>query len=433
MKKTKWIVALLTVALVVGMVAVFAVSCGEGDDNGDANGDANGGTESTDATTDGQPARPGISGVSEDVEVVSAEDTGQTYTGDDAFKLSLGMPSAASLYKVAVEPWTEAIMASGDGRIEFDIYSSNTLVKEEQQLEALDNGTSDILVFQAGWAPGVFPLLELGDLPMVFDSAQQSVNILWDLMDEFRPEELADYHVLGLMMISEQQWGGNVPVRSVEDFQGLVIRSGSPVETDTIRALGATDYPAGTDYVGTQIQRDVFDGLFFSWSFHAANALRYYSEYTECDMFLRTMCVVMKKDTWESLPLAVQEAFNENSGREASLQWVTDDALFNYDNSLFPAVSSKGEDYLLVETTLEERGKEIYVLSAAERAEWRAAVQPVIEDWIDTYAGKLESQAIYDRYLELLDEYPENGDAATGDSANGEAEEAPAEEAEATE
>ncbi len=30
MKKNKWIVALLALALVVGMVAVFAVSCGEG-------------------------------------------------------------------------------------------------------------------------------------------------------------------------------------------------------------------------------------------------------------------------------------------------------------------------------------------------------------------------------------------------------------------
>jgi len=403
MKRTKWIVTLLAVALAVSLVAVLAVGCGTTtttDDNGGST------ASSTDVSTeDTTPARPGISGVSADVEAVSAEDTGQTYTGDDALVLSLGMPAAASLYATWLTPFMEAAEANSDGRLEITDYPGNSLVKEEMQLRALDNGTSDILMFQIGWAPEVFPLMEIGDLPMVFPNDEVAARTLWALIDEYRPDELADYHILGVAMISPAQYGGFQPVKSAADFAGLALRSGSPTETDTIEALGATPYPAGTDYVGTQVQQKRFDGLFLTWSFHAANTAEYLTHYTKCDIFLRTMLCVMTRENWESLPAEVQQALSDASGLENSVKYLIDDETYNYDNSSFPNLPDKNQDYVTLVEKAAEKGGEIYELTAAERAEWKAAVQPVVDDWISKYDGIIPSQEIWDRAQELIEEY----------------------------
>ena len=403
MKKTRWIVALLAVALVVGAVAVLAVGCGTTtttDDNGGSTG------SSTDVSTDDTTqVRPGISGVSADVESVSAEDTGQTYTGDDALVFSLGMPEAASMVQTFVNPWIEAVEAGSNGRVEITSYPGNSLVKEEMQLRALDNGTSDMLMFQIGWAPEVFPLMEFGDLPMLFPNTEVAIRTMWTLIDEYRPDELKDYHILALAAISPAEYGGYSPVKSVADFQGLALRSGSSAETDIIEALGATAFPAGTDYVGTQVQQKRFDGLFLSWSFHAGNTVFYLPHYTKCDMFVRFLVLAMTKENWESLPAEVQQSIANASGLENSVKYANDDAAYNYDNSSIPGLQDKNQDYLRVVEAAAENGGEIYELTDAERAEWQEAMKPVLEEWVAKYADILPTQEIWDRAQELIEEY----------------------------
>lgn len=377
MKNNKWIVTLLAVALVVGMTAVFAVGCG-----------GDGADEETSST-----------------EVVETTDNGQDYN----FVVSVGMPSSASLYNTYLVPWTEAVTAASDGRVQFTIHSANTLVKEEQQIDAVLNGTSDITAFQPDWSPGVYPLCEFGEMPMLFPDTLVGAQVMWTLLEEYGQEELQDFHLLGIGFISAAQWGGLVPAIQPSDLEGKRVRSGGSIETQCINALGGVPVEAGTDSLATQLDRNAFDGLFLSWSFHAGNTNNWATNWTEVGLFLRPLILVMSKENWDTLPAAVQQAFNDESGIEAALKYLAVEEQYVIDNSSVPEQKDRGLDRAAVAERAASLGTEIYVLNDEERAVWKTALQPVIDDWVTNYAGQLDTEAIVARAEELTKQYSTGG------------------------
>jgi TRAP-type transport system periplasmic protein len=384
MKKAKWIVLLLAVALAAGLVATMAVSCGGG-----------GGGGSTETT-----------------EGVTTTDNGQNYS----FVVSLAMPSSASLFNTYITPWTQAVAASSNGRVAFDIKEANTLVKEDMQIDAVLNGTSDITAFQPDWATGTYPVEELSELPMIFPDETTAVKVTWDLMQQYATnEELKDFHVLGLMFISASQWGGKVAVHTPADFKGVRVRSGGGVETDTINALGGVPVETETMDLATALTRNMFDGLFLTWSFHAGNTNQWCTEWTKTDMFYRCLVLAMSKERWDSLPAAVQKAFDDNSGVDDSVKYCSDDVKYNLDNASMPGLRDRNLDFVAVQERAKKVGGTIYELSADEKAQWKAAVQKVLDGWVTKYASMVPSQEIMDKCNELIEQYA--GPATTGTTA----------------
>ena len=122
MSRSKWVIALLVVALVVSFATVLA-ACG-GDD---------------------EPAA--------EESAAAVEDTGQTWD----LKFSYPTPERASLVPAYLVPWTEAVTMATDDRVKITHYAENSLVKEEQQWDALLSGTSDIALIEPEFNPGDVP------------------------------------------------------------------------------------------------------------------------------------------------------------------------------------------------------------------------------------------------------------------------------------
>ena len=384
MKKAKWIVMLLAVALVVGLVAVAAVSCGTSTSTS---------SSGSTATTAGP----------------TTTDNGKNYD----FVVSLAMPSSASLFNTFIMPWSLDVSAASNGRITFDMKEANTLVKEDQQIDAVLNGTSDITAFQPDWAAGVYPVLELSEMPMIFPDEQTAVKVEWDLINQYALNaELKDFHVLGLMFISASQWGGKKAVHVPADFKGVRVRSGGGVETDTINALGGVPVETETMDLATALTRNMFDGLFLTWSFHAGNTNQWCTQWTKTDMFYRCLVLAMSKERWDSLPAAVQKAFDDNSSVEDSVKYSIDDVKYNLDNASMPGLRDRNLDYVAIQERAKKVGGTIYELSADEKAQWKAAVQKVLDGWVTKYASMVPSQEIMDKCNELIQQYA--GSATTG-------------------
>ncbi len=375
MKKAKWIVTLLSVALVVGLVGLLAVSCG-------------GGGEETTTT-----------------ETPTTLDPGTTYTGNDAFVMSIGMPVLASLYQTYLGPWMDAVKASSGGRVEFDVKDNNTLVKEAQQIDACLNGLSDLTAFQTGWAPGVYPILELAGLPMLYADTEMAARVVWQLIEEYGQDEYKDFKVLGILMIHPSNWGGNKPVRVPADLKGLRVRSGDGSETDALNDLGATPVEVDTADVQISAQRGLFDGAFLSWQFQGLFLKDWATNFTETNMFCRPILLVMNREKWDSLPAAVQKAFEDNSGIEPSVRYLADDNSYQLDNSSMPNMTQRGWDLKGMKAIAEEKGGQFITLTAEDRALWQAALEPAYQKWVTTYAADLPTEEIMTRLKELVAQY----------------------------
>lgn len=115
-------------------------------------------------------------------------------------------------------------------------------VKPEDALRLLRSGTFDVMSVQIGQASRDDPFFEGIDLAGVstnFDHLRASINAYRDVFDE-RLQRRFGAKVLTLWPFGPQVFYCNRPVKSVDDFKGLKIRSFTPTMSAMLQQLGAT-------------------------------------------------------------------------------------------------------------------------------------------------------------------------------------------------
>jgi TRAP-type C4-dicarboxylate transport system substrate-binding protein len=350
MRKTKWSIVLALI-LVIGLMLTLA-ACG-GDDT----------------ATDEESA-------------AAVEDTGQTWD----LKFSYPTPERASLVPAYLVPWTEELTTATDGRVAITHYAENSLVKEEQQWDALLSGTSDIALIEPEFNPSVFPISEVGSLPYQFPDAVTAAKTYWDVVTQKAQDEWKDVQVLAVTVIAPAQYRGNVQIDGdVTKFKGTRMRSGGRIETWICEALGATPVEIGTGDLSPSLERGLADGAFLSYSLILAMAKDFTKYTTQCDMFYRCWVIAMNKDVWESMPSNIQDSIMGVSGQEGSAKYTE----ANAGETMGEMKGLEGADKGM-------GNPPIYVLTPEEVESWSAATAPVVQKWIDELPEGSDGQGVID-------------------------------------
>jgi TRAP-type C4-dicarboxylate transport system substrate-binding protein len=351
MNRSKWAIALLALVLVVSLMSVMT-ACG-GDEGTDTEASAS-----------------------------AVADTGQTWD----LKFSYPTPERASLVPAYLVPWSEAVTAATDGRVTMTHYAENSLVKEEQQWDALLSGTSDVALIEPEFNPGVFPISEVGSLPYQFPDEVTAAKTFYDVVTQKAQDEWKDVQVLAVTVIAPAQYRGNVEVKGdVSKFEGTRMRSGGRIETWILEAFGATPVEIGTGDLSTSLERGMADGAFLSYSLILAMAKDFTKYTTECNLFYRCWVIAMNKDVWNSMPKNIQDDIMGVSGQEGSAKYSAANAL-----------ETKGEKAGLEGADKGMGNPPIYVLTADELAAWTEATAPVTQKWIDQLSDPAAGQDVID-------------------------------------
>ena len=194
-------------------------------------------------------------------------------------------------------------------------------------------------------------------------------------------------------------------MRVPADLKGLRVRSGDGSETDALNDLGATPVEVDTADVQISAQRGLFDGAFLSWQFQGLFLKDWATNFTETNMFCRPILLVMNREKWDSLPAAVQKAFEDNSGIEPSVRYLADDNSYQLDNSSMPNMTQRGWDLKGMKAIAEAKGGQFITLTAEDRALWQTALEPEYDKWVSTYAADLPTDEIMARCKELVAQY----------------------------
>ncbi len=373
--------ALLVLLMVALGLAVLLAGCGEAEET----------TTTAAPSTTAAPTTTSVVETSTTAGPTTTVDEGKTYE----LKFAYGTPSRASLVTAYLVPWTDSITQATNGRVKITHYGENSLVKSEQLLDAVLSGAADIALLEPEYNAGVFPISEVGSLPMLFPNAVVAAKVYWDIIQEYAKDEWKDLQVLGVTVISGAQYAGNKEVKLPADLKGMRMRSGGKVETWILDTLGATPVEISTGDLATSMERGLADGAFVSYSLMLSTGLKDVTKFrTEGDFFYRCWVLVMNKDRWASLPAAVQEAIMSMSGQEAAAKYT--DA--NEKATLGAKKAVEGSD--------KGQGKPpIYVLSAEERAQWQQALMPVWDKWVQSLGADKPGQAVIDRIAELVKKY----------------------------
>lgn len=374
-----WRLALLFVLL--GMVAA---ACG-GDDAGDT-------------TTTAEPDVTTSEAMDETTTSEAMDDTTTTAESmdfGDPVTLNLGhpFPEAHPIHQNVWLPYAEEVNEATNGTVTIELHPGGALAALPNTFDNTVVGGQDLGWALHGYHPGVFPVTEIIELPFQFSSAVQATRTMWDLYDEY-PALQEDYDgvkLLGLWVHDVGDlWFNEEPVTTLEQLDGLNLRTPNSTMTSFFELVGASPINMGAPEIFDALSTGVIDGLATATS--ALQSFNLYPEVaygTRCDCYVATQYLVMNQSAWDALTPDTQ-AIMESLAREYS---ITGGEV--YDGA-----------YAAITDVAIQEGVEFLELTDDELARWHEVGDQVVADWIaEREAQGVPAQDMFDRMQEIKAQY----------------------------
>lgn len=306
--------------------------------------------------------------------------------------LSLHFGPKVGLVPGVYKPLAEQIEKATNGQVKVKIYYGGTLAKTKDAYNAVVKGIADITYTQQAHTPGQFPLVDVIALPFMTPSTEVSTKVFYELYKKF-PElrkEHDNVHVLWLWStLPIEIHTVKKPVKKLEDLKGMKIATQASV-APTLEALGAIPVVMGTPQFYPSLEKGVVDGASMAWGAWKGWKIYEVTKYhTNGHISTWPTCTVMNKRTWNSFSPDIQE----------KITWVASngpvwqiDAVNHEKNNAYEIVR-KGDH-------------EIFNLSPAEFARWKATAKPVWDKWASKMDAKgLPGRAMLDETIKLVEKY----------------------------
>jgi len=281
-----------------------------------------------------------------------------------AFQNQTGHPQAQGAQKFA-----DLVAQKSGGRMSVKLFPGGTLGGDLQTVSALQGGTVEMTVLNAGILAAQVKEFAVYDFPFLFANAQEADAVtdgafgrkLLGMLDARQLHGLG-YWDLGFRNLTN----GRRPIARAEDIAGLKIRViQSPIYIDLFAALGANATPMPFPELFPALEQRVVDGQ------ENPNTVILSSRFAEVQKYLtetrhiyNPQALVVSKRFWDSLS-AEEKKIVEAAAAEATV---------------FQRQVSRGAaDSALA--ALKQAGMTITELPPAEVAKLREKVRPVIDKY----------------------------------------------------
>lgn len=299
------------------------------------------------------------------------------------------LPPQANVHTQMIQVWADRITEASDGRIEFEIFPAMSMGGKPPELYGqVRDGMADIVWTLLGYTPGVFPLSEVYELPLVhMGSAKQTtiaLNNSYDfLADDFKQVEVLFLHSHDGNLLHS----GGKEVSSFADVQGLKLRTPSRTGAWLIEAWGAEPVGIPVPALPEAMSKGVVDGALTPYEIVPALKLQELDKATTVlpdggRFGTSVFMLAMNKDRYADLPADLKKIIDDNSRGAVAAEFGA--AWENFETAGTDALKAAGVPEI--------------VLSAEEAAKFDAAAETVVARWVEEMNGKgIDGQALVDK------------------------------------
>lgn len=297
---------------------------------------------------------------------------------DVVLRFSSWVPATHWMIKDHFIPWFAEIERATEGRVKVDLLP-RVVGSAASQFDVVRDGLADMSFILPSYTPGRFPLVEIGELPML---GEDTAGMAVAFERVYREHFLALNEFQGVFPIA--LW--NIPaikpfnntraIETVEDIRGLKLRSPNKTITDTLNKFGGIPVSGSSAEALEMLTTGAIDGEFTLADtvvvYQTTNLLKHVTV-VPGGMARLVHLVAINQDSWDRIAPADQAAILE----------VTD-------GKLGPAVSAGwfSREIEAMRILEEDHG---YVVSrpGPEFVEaLKAAMQPIEDGWIERAAAK---------------------------------------------
>ncbi len=269
---------------------------------------------------------------------------------------------AAEYFKKLVEERTK-------GQVKIQIYPNSQLYKDKEELEALQMGSVQMLApTTSKFGPMGFKEFEVFDMPYVFMNEDQVHKVTRGPVGNSLMQKLESRGIKGLAFWDNgfRVFSANKPLKVPADIKGQKIRiNSSKVNQAIIQSVGALPQTMALSEVYQAMQTGVVDGADGNVSnLYTQKQYEVQKYVVDTRHSYSGYAVVVNKPFWDKLPPDIRTTL-ESAMRDAT---VYNDQMAEKDTNLaYERIKASGKT-------------QVYVPSAAEKAEWVKAMQPAFND-----------------------------------------------------
>jgi TRAP-type C4-dicarboxylate transport system substrate-binding protein len=249
------------------------------------------------------------------------------------FTMKIGFATARDQNQQWADWYKEAVEKGSNGRIEVKIFPASQLGPIPRQIEGVQLGTIECVLFPADFFVGLDQRYGVFSVPSLFRDMRHASDTLADPAVNKQLLDLAESKgLIGVtaFVYSAADYLGKTPIRALADFKGKKFRiNATPAERERFRLLGATAVPMPLNEVVPALQRGTVDGtqsaiaVFVNFKFSdIAKVL------TQTDDTMLVPVAVVSKAWLDKLPPDLRTlVVNEGRKLQARVQQTSFDAL----------------------------------------------------------------------------------------------------------
>jgi TRAP-type C4-dicarboxylate transport system substrate-binding protein len=314
---------------------------------------------------------------------------------DEPVSLKVAYPGAptSTVNTLALAPWMKEIEADGGGAIELKLYAGGTIGTYRNIYDRLLNDVTDIAYGLFGEYAGQFPKSDVVTLPFETSSSYASGVALWRLYAAgLTADEFGKVHVLGFGRYPYANIHARRPVNGIADLKGLKMSAFSRSMGMIIETFGATPVTMPVTEVYQSLQRGLIDASVVAWT--GVETYKYYEVaryHIQAPISANSSFLFMNKDAYAKLPGKAKAALDKHSG----------EAFSKLLGKMFDGTESAA-----VEKVRAMPDHVIKHVPDAELAQWKARVQPIVDEWVKATPNGAKVLASYRAEIAKIEAEP---------------------------
>ncbi|MFT3734471.1 MAG: DctP family TRAP transporter solute-binding subunit [Rhodocyclaceae bacterium] len=268
---------------------------------------------------------------------------------------------------VGAEKFAELVSMRSGGRLRVALFPGGVLGSDSASVAALQNGSLDIVVLNSGILAAQVKDFEVFDFPFLFASFAEADAVVDGPIGQKLHARLAEKGLVGLAFWElgfRQLTNNRRPVRAVRDIAGLKLRViPNAINLEWVQALKAYPIPMAFPELAGALKNGAVDGQENPVNVILANKFYETQKYlTLTNHQYNPQSLVFSRQVWDTLDRADMKIL-QDAAVEAG----------RYQRKLSRDVAASALH------ALRQTGIEISELSAAELAQLRARLKPVVD------------------------------------------------------
>jgi TRAP-type transport system periplasmic protein len=311
-------------------------------------------------------------------------------------------PSAASDPTQAATLWfMEEVERRTDGRVKFEQFLGNALVRDQDILDAIGDGLVEMAKIYTVSYPGQLPLWQIGNLPFTHPSPYVAMNVIHGLRathPEFDAEmEALNVKALGVIATGGTEIVSRKPLRSLDDLRGLQVRARG-VQAMAFTAVGASPASIPWNDVYEALSRGVVDAA--TNYIMAVGPIRH-NEVS--DYFIKVglgqaiQAEIVNLDFWNALPDDIRQIMEETMRDSEARFYETINEIAVSETDRLGKASSPDK-------------LEFITFPVEERQRWIDESPDFFAEWARENAAHGDTEAMVKTFRELEAEFAKKGD-----------------------